>query len=776
NARVKEAQESVFEVLLKNHPLDCPVCDQGGECPLQDQTLGYAKAVSRTHELRRIYPKNEISPFIKPEMNRCVHCTRCIRFTSEIDGGSEFGWANRGDRTEVGVFADLPLTSIVSGNVIDICPVGALTDNKYRFTARVWEMKEVEGPCTLCSVGCQQKVWNREGELKRVTAGDNPEVNDTWICDVGRWGWSGVQNESRIKSPMIRENGELRPASWEEAQGLIARRFSAIRTESGGAALAGLGGGRSTNETAFQFGALFRTVLESANIDCRINPRDMRQTEAQRAGLGAVGGHGSLTGLASAKSILLIGSDPFEEHPVLALRARAAHSAGGSIVSVHPRRIDLRVLGRIHHLTPIPGEEARALSALARLLLDAGASPKGGGADAARGGLAGLDVDALCRESALDTTDLADAAGALRPDEGGVCVVVGPGLKDEAAITEAVNIALMLDAEILFASGAANLQGALDMGLHPALLPGSRSVDEASAQSACAEVWGGEALGTGGQGADDILAGAAEKKIRGLYLLECDPVAEHSEGALARRALEGAEFVVVHASHRGASVEYADVVLPALTLYEEEGTVTNIERRAQRLRRAVKPQGSGSKEAWRVLSEIARLLEHPLKANDLAGIQAQIRLLAEEYAPAFGKAPEAGVLLSRERKGNSQPVAHEPTNPPPAGLQMILAPALWLSGSLIASADHLSGMPEAALRISPTDAERLGVSDGAAVSFEVGGKSVALPVQVDPTIPVGVAQAPEGYLAALEGAVLNLGGDEGAGTVIQVSIAEAVRA
>ena len=775
NPRVKEAQESVFEFLLKNHPLDCPVCDQGGECPLQDQTLGYAKAVSRTHELRRIYPKKEISPFIKPEMNRCVHCTRCIRFTTEIDGGGEFGWANRGDRTEVGVFADLPLTSIVSGNVIDICPVGALTDNKYRFTARVWEMKEVEGPCTLCSVGCRQKVWNREGDLKRVTAGDNPEVNDTWICDVGRWGWSGVQNKSRIESPMIRENGELRPASWDEAQSLIARRFSAIRSESGGAVLAGLGGGRSTNEAAYQFGTLFRSVLGSANLDCRIHPRDMHQTEAQRAGLGAAGGHGSLAGLTRARAILLVGSDPFEEHPILGLKARAAHSAGGSIVSVHSRRIDLHVLGRMHHLTPIPGEEARALSALARLFLDAGASPRGAEADAVRGGLTQLDADTLCRESALDAADLAAAAKALRPDEGGVCVVVGPGLKDEAAITEAVNIALMLDAEILFASGAANLQGALDMGLHPALLPGGGLVDDTSARGACTELWGGEAPKPDGLGADGILAGAAKGKIRGLYLLECDPLAESSDGEMARRALEGAEFVVVHASHRGASMEYADVVLPAPTLYEEEGTVTNIERRIQRLRRAVKPQGSGAREAWRVLSDIARLLEHPMKANNLAGIQAQIRLLAEEYAPAFGKAPEAGVRLGRERNGNSRSVTHEPTNPPPSGLQMILAPALWLTGAFIASAHHLSGMPEATLRISPTDAERMGVGDGAAVSFEIGGKSVCLPARVDPTLPVGVAQAPEGYLAALAGAALNLGGDEGRGTVIQVSIAEAMR-
>ncbi len=772
NARVKEAQESVFEFLLKNHPLDCPVCDQGGECPLQDQTMAFGKALSRTHEPRRLFPQKEISPYIKPQMNRCVHCTRCIRFTGEIDGGGEFGWAGRGDRTEVGIFADLPLTSIVSGNVIDICPVGALTDNKYRFTARVWEMKDVDGPCTHCSVGCSQRVWNRQGEIMRVTAGENEEVNDTWICDVARWGWSGAGSKERIEGPMIREGGELRPAGWDEALSLVASRMGGIRSESGGAALAGLGGARSTNEAAYQFGVLFRSVLDTNNIDSRVHPRDAAQTEAQRMGLGAAGGFGSLAGLAGARAILLVGSDPFEEHPILALQVRKAHRAGASIVSLHPRRIDLRVLGRMHHLNPLPGEEARALTALAKALLGAGASLAGSasrdnGADAYQKTLKAADADALCRESGIDASDINVAAGTLRPEEGGVAVVVGPGIVDEAAAAEAVNIALMLGAEILFASGAPNLQGALDMGLHPALLPGGGDATDGAARRALTDVWGREVAGAPGLGTDAILNAAAGGEIRGLYFFGCDPLAEHPDGELARRALDRAEFVVVHASHRGACLEFADVVLPAPTLYEEEGTVTNMERRVQRLRRSVKSADPEARKASLVFADIARLMEHPLKAQGTAAIQAEARLLAGDYAPALGRLPEGGALLGRVRKGAYRAVGHAPVPAPVDGLRLILAPAIWLSGALIASAHLLSGKPGAALRLSPTDAGRLGITgnmaEGAEVAVEIGGETVRLPARVDESLPVGVAQAPE----AFPGALLNRGG-----AAIRVSLAE----
>lgn len=755
--RVIEAQEGVFEFLLKNHPLDCPVCDQGGECPLQDQTMAYGKAVSRTHEFRRVYPRKEMSPFIKPEMNRCVHCTRCVRFAEEIDGGAEFGWAQRGDRTEIGIFEDLPLTSVVSGNVIDICPVGALTDNKYRFTARVWEMRETQGPCALCSVGCRQGVWTKDGEIKRVTAAENPRVNDTWICDVARYGWSGAHGEGRVAGPMVRRDGRLAPVGWAEAIGEAARRFGAILAQEGGSAVAGLGGASSTNETAYQFGAFMRSVLGTHHIDSRIHPRDIAQTDVQRAAFGGVGGTGTIERLGRSKAILIVGSDPFAQHPILALQIRKAHRAGAVIVNVNQRRIDLRVSGRIHHLVPLPGGVSRTLRALAKCLLEGGAKPEGANADAYAGLLADADARRLCAEADVARGDVMAAAAAILEAGGEASVLSGPGETGRVAVSEAVNLGLLLGANVLFAAGAPNLQGAMDMGLHPEALPGG-ALSDAGARAACEEAWGRPLGAESGRDADGILEGLRSGELKGLYLLGCDPVAERPDGARAREALAAADFVVLQTSHMNASAAFADVVIPAPTLYEEAGSLTNLERRAQRLDRALKPAlDKMTPEGWRAFADIAKAMERPLRAASLERIQVQARALLPDYANAFGRVPEEGLHLARPGRGTYQ-LARIPEKEAPApGLRMLLTPILWLSGAYAASARHLADMPGAALALSPTDAESLGLADGDVVEFEAGGCAMVLPIRTDPNAPAGVAFAPEGYLRAHGDALLNAG-------------------
>ena len=771
--RVIEAQEGVFEFLLKNHPLDCPVCDQGGECPLQDQTMAYGKAISRTHEFRRIYPSKEISPFIKPEMNRCVHCTRCIRFTEEVDGGAEFGWAQRGDRTEVGVYEDLPLTSVVSGNVIDICPVGALTDNKYRFTARVWEMQETQGPCTLCSVGCRQGVWTKDGEIKRVTAAENERVNDTWICDVARYGWSGAHGEGRITQPMIRKDGELTPSSWAEAIGEAARGFGALIEQAGGGAIAGLGGASSTNETAYQFGVFMRSVLGTNHIDSRIHTRDIVQTDLQRAAFGGVGGVGSIEELGRSKAIIIVGSDPFTQHPILALQIRKAHRGGAVIVNVNQRRIDLRVLGRVHHLVPVLGGISRTLRALATCLVDGGAKPEGENAEDYAALIGSVELSRLCEEADVPPGDLTAAARAILTAEGPVSVLSGPGETGKVAVSEAINLGILLRANMLFATGAPNLQGAIDMGLHPETLPGGDLSDE-GARAACGEAWGRQPGAQAGKDASAILEGLAGGELKGLYILGCDPVGEYPDGAQAREALEKADFVVAQTSHLNASTDYADVVIPAPVLYEEAGSVTNLERRAQSLPRALKPMlDKMVPEAWRAFADIAKAMEQPMRANSLDKIRIQARSLVGDYADVFGRIPDEGLHIRREGAHTCQIAqipekeAHEP------GLRMLLTPVLWLSGAYAASAYHLADMPEAALALSPSDAESLGVRDGELVEFEVGGGVVRLPAHVDKNAPVGVAFAPEGYLRAHGASALNTGGEPGRqGVEIQVRKAE----
>ncbi|MEK6711158.1 MAG: molybdopterin-dependent oxidoreductase, partial [Nitrospinota bacterium] len=381
-----------------------------------------------------------------------------------------------------------------------------------------------------------------------------------------------------------------------------------------------------------------------------------------------------------------------------------------------------------------------------------GAAPAGDGAGAYAQALASADLGALCREAGLDPRAVEEAARALRPEEGEVAVLVGPGVQDAAAASEAIDLALLLRAGLLFASAGPNLQGALDMGLHPGLLPGGKRLSDSAARAACQEVWGRPLSEAPGLDAEGIWAALAGKRVRALYLLNCDPAAEHPDGARVRQALEAAEFVVLHASHVNASLAHADVVLPATTLYEEEGSVTSLERRVQRLRRAIKPVGE-AREPWRVLSDLGRAMESPMKAHALDRIRLQARQLCADYAGLFARLPEEGVQLARGRGGRFQAASLPPAGAPAGGLRLLLAPALWLSGSQVASAAHLRSMPRAALRLSPPDADRIGVGEGGEADLELSGASLRLPVRVDGSLPVGLAQAPEGYLAALGGSL-----------------------
>jgi formate dehydrogenase alpha subunit len=468
-----------------------------------------------------------------------------------------------------------------------------------------------------------------------------------------------------------------------------------------------------------------------------------------------------------------VGSDPFTQHPILALQIRKAHRAGAVVVNVNQRRIDLRVQGRVHNLVPVLGGISRTLRALAICLVDGGAKPEGDNAEDYAALLGSADLDSLCEEADVSPDDLMAAARAILAADGPVSILSGPGETGKVAVSEAINLGLLLRANMLFATGAPNLQGALDMGLHPAALPGGDMSDE-DARAACGEAWGRPPGAQAGRDARGILDGLINDELKALYILGCDPVAEHPDGARAREALDKADFVVLQTSHLNASAEYADVVIPAPTLYEETGSVTNLERRVQSLPRALKPMiDKMIPEAWRAFADIAKAMERPMRANSLDKIRIQARTLIGDYADAFGRVPDEGLHLRREGRRAYQIAQIPEKEAQEPGLRMLLTPVLWLSGAYAASAYHLADMPEAALALSPSDAESLGAKDGELLEFEVGGETVQLPAHVDKNAPVGVAFAPEGYLRAHGGSSLNTGGAPGRqGVEIRVRKAE----
>jgi NADH-quinone oxidoreductase subunit G len=709
----QKAQEGILEFLLINHPLDCPVCDKGGECPLQDQTVAYGPGESRFVEEKRHYEKPiPISDLVFLDRERCILCARCTRFADEIAGDPLIEFKDRGNHTSVETFPDLPFSSYFSGNTVQICPVGALTATAFRFKARPWDLRKVESSCSHCTVGCRISVESSQNDVLRFNGIDNDATNRGWLSDKCRFGFEFIGSENRLRTPLIKVDGEFREASWSEALDLVAQRLENLIDEHGGEAVGGIGGARSTNEDAYAFGKFMRAVVGSNHLDAQLDDGlDARF-------LVGMSPRATIGDLDRAATILVWAPDLKEESGSLYLRVRhAAQERGSQLVVVHPRRTGLDDRAT-HKLTYRPGEGPALLADLA-----------GGTGDYA---------------SVLETLS-----------QGPVVAIVGrSGLTEEPQLAEAVAaFALTLpDAKVLPFARRSNVFGALDMGVAPTLLPGRVAVDEPEAMAQLEAVWG--AMPTH-QGHDTlgILNGLDAGDLKGLVLLGADPVRDVPEGAVARRALETAEFVVAIDLFLTDSTELADVVLPAETFGEKEGTVTNLEGRVQKVNRIV--TGPGQSQAdWTILDDISRRLGKPL---GFASAEAIFKEIAD-VAPAY--AGMSWDLLEWDEQEGAvvpygdavQPLQYTPgtvgalsvvSRQSSGSFALHLARTLYDDGVLMRNSLSLGSLaPGSAVYLHPDDAHRLGVDEGAMVEVQTEDADVRLPVIFDSSLLTGVAYLP----------------------------------
>ncbi len=345
--KVKKAQDGVLEMLLVNHPLDCPVCDKGGECPLQDQVLAYGPGESRFLEEKRHWAKpTPISELVLLDRERCIQCGRCVRFANEIAGEAQIDFLGRGDAVEVNVFEDHVFSSYFSGNTVQICPVGALTATPYRFTARPWDLDQVESTCTLCAFGCRVAVQSSANRITRLLGMDSDPVNQSWLCDKGRFGFEAVNSEDRLMEPLLRHSrqDELATASWAEALGEVADRLRRIRDTSGPEAIGVIGGARLSNEDAYAWARLAKGVLGTDSVDAQLGdglPAEL-VLSLPRATIDEAG---------AAKCVVVLAGDLRDELPVLFLRIRGAVVDGdtgpGRGVARGHRRVPVCRLGAL---------------------------------------------------------------------------------------------------------------------------------------------------------------------------------------------------------------------------------------------------------------------------------------------------------------------------------------------------------------------------------------------------------------------------------------------
>jgi len=697
--RVKEAQNAVVEFLLVNHPLDCPVCDKGGECPLQDISMGWGPGKSRVIDPKRHFQKPiPLSPLIKIDRERCILCYRCVRFSQEVAEDEQLQLLERSASSFVGTFDDRPYIAPFHGNIIELCPVGALTSDAYRFRARPWDIEDAGTVCTLCPSQCNIKLTVRDECIQRVLARDNTEVDDGWLCDKGRFGYQMITSTERITEPMIRQGGELVAVSWDEA---LAAAAAGLREA--GERTAAIVGGSSSNEEGYLTQRIVRRALGSPHvISGYATPPDRGLlVELARPDLAA-----GVSDLDRVESILVLGTDPLHSMPIIDLRIRKVVRRNGTRLAVATDRPTALDGGAEETARYAPGSLAGFVSALAA---EVGAE----GYERPQGEL-GADTERI--------------AGILRP---GSAVIVWAGQPSPSL----VSLAEKLGAKLLEAPAGANERGLREVGCTPVAGPG---LSETRA----------------GLEPSDVCDGLIEGGLEAAFMVSADPVREAPSGPRWSEALSKASFVLATSMFEDASTKHADVVFPAESYAEKEGTVTHPDGRLQRVRPGV-PNPGRARPTWEVLVELSALLGDETGIDSapeaLAAIASAVPFYADitqeemgglgirwQDREASGKSASRGARRTREADlptrgvGTSgQASSDEPANSSgKGGLRVGTYRDLWAAEVTERSPALRFLTPRQTVELAPHDADRLGIGPGENVDVRSNGMSVRARVAI----------------------------------------------
>ncbi|MFI9649884.1 NADH-quinone oxidoreductase subunit G [Streptomyces sp. NPDC052040] len=685
----EKAQKGVMELLLINHPLDCPVCDKGGECPLQNQAMSHGSAESRFEGRKRTYEKPvPISTQVLLDRERCVLCARCTRFSNQIAGDPMIELLERGALQQVGTGEGDPFESYFSGNTIQICPVGALTSAAYRFRSRPFDLVSSPSVCEHCSGGCATRTDHRRGKVMRRLAANDPEVNEEWICDKGRFAFRYAQLPDRLDTPLVRGgSGELEPASWPQALQAAAEGLLAARGRTGV-----LTGGRLTVEDAYAYSKFARVALTTNDIDFRARVHSGEEADflaARVAGRGRdLDGTGvTYTALEKAPAVLLVGFEAEEEAPGVFLRLRKAWRGHGqqvfALATCATRGLE-KAAGTL--LPAAPGTETEWLDALA--------------------GRVGLEEDGV------------RAAEALRTE--GAVIVVGERLADTAGgLTAAVRTAAATGAQLVWIPRRAGERGAVEVGALPTLLPGGRPATDPRARDEVAAAWGvAELPQRFGRDTGQIVDAAVTGELRALVVAGVE-VADLPDPARAREALAAAGFLVSLEQRPSEVTAHADVVLPVAAVAEKAGTFLNWEGRARFFEAALKPDQmtrSLAPSDARVLHMLADAMDVHLGLPDLRTIRTELDRLGPWQGPRAANPLEIGGQLPR----------------PAAGEAVLAGHRLLLDRGRLQDGDEaLAGTRHAArARVSPATAAEAGIRDGDPLSVTGPEGTVELPVQI----------------------------------------------
>jgi NADH-quinone oxidoreductase subunit G len=741
--QVKHAQSAVVEFLLVNHPLDCPVCDKGGECPLQDISMGWGPGKSRFTDPKRHFEKPvELSPLVAIDRERCILCYRCVRFSQEVSEDSQLQLLERGDRTFVGTFDDRPYVDPFHGNITDLCPVGALTNYTYRFRARPWDIEQAGSVCTLCPSQCNVSFTVRDERVKRVIARDNPDVDDGWLCDRGRYGFEMFDAAERLRGPRLRGGVAV---EWSEA---IAKAAAALKAS--GAKSAAIVGDAS-NEEGYLVQRITREALGSPHVDSRPSRGVGREALVQlaRPEISA-----AVRDIDDAGAILVLGTNPLHSSPILDLRIRKAIRRNGARLAVATEAPTTLDGGAVAVARYAPGGAGTFLAKLMSELRGPG--------------------------------EYSDVAATLK-DAGSVVVIWGDRVarEGEGAIQALLDLAATLDLESTDGSGLleipelANARGLREAGCLPDAGPGL-AIPALTITS----------MANAGMATEEIRAALEAGDLKTIVLFGVDPLRDFPDTAAWDRALTAADHVVCFSTFETATTAKASLVFPLETHAEKDGTVTHPDGRLQRVRPSASRPGD-IRPNWGVLAELSLALGHDTGVSSQPSAFAALAEAVPFYsgitdaeiagrgvrwcetnaratAPEPGKAPGTGSpdtqrgapTDSTENTDAARGVASAEPVPgaspaSEASLALSTYRDLW-AGPITELNPPLKFLqPQQRVELSLTDAERLGLNSGDEVTVSQNGTSLRARVSVRERVPEGVCLLIEGTAEGNANALLN---------------------
>ncbi|HSA62909.1 MAG TPA: NADH-quinone oxidoreductase subunit NuoG [Nitrospiraceae bacterium] len=772
---VNDAHKSVLEFILANHPLDCPVCDQGGKCDLQDFSHQYTATTSRFVETKRIFQKDYFSPLIETQMNRCVQCLRCVRYCDEVMDVKALAPVGRGTMTEIKHFGTHPLDCEFCGGCVQICPVGAITSRLSMYEYRPWMLKRAETVCGYCGDGCQITVQTKDQELIEVNSAQGAGRNNGDLCARGFFGFHAGSHPERLTHPLIRRHGALVQATWEEALEFVAERTGRIKAAHGGQSFGGLISGRCTNEELYLFQKFMRVTIATNNIDSSARYGHLNGLQAMRRVQGTHRWTVGFDDIAAADVLLLVGTNITESNPITGLKVKeAVKKRGAALVTIEAVEPSIDTLSNIanlsrHHFS-VPATHMRnAILGLLKAVVEQSLvqpdllQRQPAYVNAVTRALLDISWEDVQASTRADTASFTDAAKVLA---GGRRLVILAGqslLRSEQGYSGSLDLfdLLLLTGKLdQPGCGCASLaeenndQGAVEMGAVAEFLPGPCDITSRADRDRIMKLWKAEPPPNGGASLVEMLDRAGAGILKAMFIVGENPVGSLPAQVRAEESLRKLDLLVCQELFLTETAALAHVVLPVASSMEKSGTFTNTEGHVQAVRPAIEPVGE-SRPDWEVFVALSILMDAPLAYAESKDILKEIRSLIPGYgslgpAPVPPKVDRTAVdrYLSEgyQKDLTSRYRLIAPKTRPDGTVQLELVQSLFHSGKLSTRAKGLLQVEgRGILKINPLDAARFGLVDGDRVRLSNARGEMTTEVRVMERVPEGLAWFPDHF-------------------------------